>query len=114
MPQQSPPPMVAQASLVSPSLSSMATSSSSSSDFFTAVSAAKQRLATAERWKQSMEMALNDYVAASKEVQDARVYLMELERSREVINVDEEDSCGGSEEEVAGRSKRQRRLYKTP
>jgi len=100
-----------QLSLTTSTQSSIA--ASSSSDFFTAIGAAKQRLASAERWRRSTQSAMQEYLLASQEVQNAHSYLVELERSREVISVDDVDS-GDSGDDINGemdrrRSKRHRR-----
>lgn len=76
---------------------------SSASSYTTAIAAAKQRLITAQRWKKSMESALQGYIDASRELQAARSSLLELERNHGIIDVDADD---GDEEPEAKRSKR--------
>ena len=64
---------------------------SSASSYATAIEAAKQRLLSAQRWKESMEAALHGYIDASKELQAARSSLLDLERNYGIIDVDAED-----------------------
>jgi hypothetical protein len=66
-------------------------SSPSASSYFAAIEAAKQRLLSAQRWKESMESALKGYLDASREVQAARLFLLELEKSHGIIDVDADD-----------------------
>jgi len=65
--------------------------SSSASSYLTAIEAAKQRLLSAQRWKESMESALQGYLDASRELQAARSSLLELERNHGIIDVDADD-----------------------
>jgi len=91
---------------------SVTASTSSSSDAFSAIGAAKQRLAIAERWRKSTESALRQYLLASNEVHNARLYLKQLEDSKGVINIDS-DADSDDDQEVDGdkkqSAKRQRR-----
>jgi len=86
--------------------------STSSSGAFSAISAAKQRLASAERWRKSTESALQQYLLASDEVQNARQSLKQLEDAHQVINIDS-DADSDDDQEVDGdkkqSAKRQRR-----
>jgi len=75
---------------------------SSASCYATAIAAAKQRLLSAQRWKESMESALQGYIDASRELQAARSSLLDLERNHGIIDVDTEDE---DEEPQAKRSK---------
>ena len=85
--------------------------STSSSGAFSAISAAKQRLASAERWRKSTESALQQYLLASNEVQNARQSLKQLEDAHQVINIDSD--ADSDDEEIDGdkkqSAKRQRR-----
>ena len=76
-------------------VSSTSTISSPSSDYFSAIGAAEQRLSIAKQWMRSTESVLltnmKHYCLASKEVQNARSYLKEMEESHGVINVDENE-----------------------
>ena len=65
--------------------------SSSTTSYFTAIDTAKQRLLAAQRWKESMESALQGYLDASREVEAARSSLLDLERSHGIIDVDAHD-----------------------
>lgn len=76
---------------------------SSASSYTTAIAAAKQRLISAQRWKQSMESSLQGYIDASRELQAARSSLLDLERNHGIIDVDADDE---DEEPQAKRSKR--------
>ena len=94
---------------------SAAASSSPSSAYFSAIGAAKQRLASAELWRKSTESsaenAMKEYMIASNEVQNARSYLNELEQSHEVINVDDvdsEDEVGAGDKKKPAKRQRQR------
>ena len=90
---------------------SAAASSSPSSAYFSAIGAAKQRLASAELWRSSTENAMKEYMIASNEVQNARSYLNELEQSHEVINVDDADSddeVGAGDKKKPAKRQRQR------
>ena len=78
-------------------------SAPSASSYFTAIEAAKQRLLSAQRWKESMESALQGYLNASREVQASRSFLHELEQSHGIIDVDADDD--EDEEPRAKRSK---------
>lgn len=76
---------------------------SSASSYTSAIAAAKQRLISAQRWKESMESALKGYVDASRELQAARSSLLDLERNHGIIDVDADEE---EEEPQAKRSKR--------
>eukprot|EP00574_Skeletonema_japonicum_P005274 CAMPEP_0201719054 /NCGR_PEP_ID=MMETSP0593-20130828/4384_1 /ASSEMBLY_ACC=CAM_ASM_000672 /TAXON_ID=267983 /ORGANISM="Skeletonema japonicum, Strain CCMP2506" /LENGTH=562 /DNA_ID=CAMNT_0048209445 /DNA_START=156 /DNA_END=1844 /DNA_ORIENTATION=- len=75
---------------------------SSASSYTAAIAAAKQRLISAQRWKDSMESALQGYIDASRELQIARSSLLDLERNHGIIEVDADDE---DEEPQAKRSK---------
>ena len=89
-----------------------AAASSSSSGAFSAISAAKQRLASVERWRKSTESALQQYLLASNEVQNARQSLKQLEDAHQVINIDSDADSDDDKEVDADKkqtAKRQRR-----
>ena len=98
------------AQTLSAATSAQSPTAACSSDSFSAIGAAKQRLAIAERWRKSTESALQQYLLASNEVHNARLYLKELEDSKGVINIDsdsdDDQKRNGDKKQSAKRQRR--------